>query len=93
MGRGDNLSPNWQLVITPRVNRLDRRNAREERVDIEMEKFPIDVANSTSHCERIHLGIMNFLSNFTDIETIDKLPPRRFRGAIQIVISLVGDGS
>ena len=62
------------------------RNVKEERGDIEMEKFFIDIGNSTGRYEGVYLDIANFLANFTDIESLDKLPPHRYRGAIQVVL-------
>ena len=61
--------------------------------DLEMEKFFIGVENSTGYYEGIYLDIMSFLSNFPDVESIDRLPPHRFRGAFRIVMFLANEGS
>ena len=58
----------------------------EGKAITEMENFFIDIENSTCHFDGIYLDIMNFLTNFPDIEQVDKLPPHRFREAIQIIL-------
>ena len=51
-----------------------------------MGNFPIGLGNSTCHFEGIYLDITNFLTNFPDVEQVDKLPPHRFREAIKIIL-------
>ena len=72
--------------ITTRTTRRERDNMEEGKAITEMENFFIDIENSTCHFDGIYLDIMNFLTNFPDIEQVDKLPPHRFREAIQIIL-------
>ena len=51
-----------------------------------MGKFFIDVENSTGRYEGVYLDITNFISNCPDAESIDRIPPHRFRDAIQVIM-------
>ena len=51
-----------------------------------MEYFPTHIENSTGHFAGIYIDITNFILNFPDIDQVDKLPPHRFREAIQIIL-------
>ena len=63
------------------------RNVKEEMGDLEMGKFPIDIENSTGRYEGVNIDIMDFLSNFPDVESLDKLPQHRYRVVIRVALS------
>ena len=69
-----------------RANRRGRRNVKAEMADLEMGKFAIDAGNSTGRYEGVYLDITNLLSNFPEVESLDRLPTRRYHGEIHVVM-------